>query len=299
MGPTASGKSALAQALAARLNGEVVNADAAQVYRDLRILSARPTPEEEAEVPHHLFGHVDGAVRYSVAKWLADAVPVLDDIAERRRLAIVVGGTGLYFKALTQGLNEAPPPEPQLRAALLARLKLDGPQSLYAELAQVDPASAKVLGPRDGPRVLRALEVWHTTGVSLQSIRDSGEPSLAEADWLGVTLWPERSVLYSAINQRFAVMMTDGAMEEARALMLRGLDPDLPAMKAIGAPSLVAHLRGEMKLEAAVEQACRDSRRYAKRQFTWINGQMKAWPRLAAADLQQRLEEVTKLLDRA
>jgi tRNA dimethylallyltransferase len=165
-------------------------------------------------------------------------------------------------------------------------------------LAQVDPASAKVLGPRDGPRVLRALEVWQTTGVSFQSIRDSGEPSLPEGQWLGVTLWPERSALYTAINRRFAVMMTDGAVEEARGLMLRGLDPDLPAMKAIGVPSLVAYLRGEMKLDAAVEQACRDSRRYAKRQFTWINGQMKAWPRLGAAELQQRVAEVSELLGR-
>jgi tRNA dimethylallyltransferase len=296
MGPTASGKSALAQALAMRLDGEVVNADAAQVYSDLRILSARPPPWEEEAVPHHLFGHVDAGERYSVAKWLAHAAPVLDDITARGRLAIVVGGTGLYFKALTEGLNDAPPADPQLRAELLRRLKQDGPQSLYAELAQVDPASAKVLGPRDGPRVLRALEVWHSTGVSLQAIRDSGEAMLGEGDWLGVTLWPERSALYTGINQRFTMMMTDGAMDEARALMLRGLDPDLPAMKAIGVPSLIAHLRGEMKLEAAVEQACRDSRRYAKRQFTWINGQMKAWPRLTATDLQHRTEEVVKLV---
>jgi tRNA dimethylallyltransferase len=298
MGPTASGKSALALALAQHLGGEIVNADAAQVYRDLRVLSARPGPEEAALVPHHLFGHVDAGEAYSVAKWLADATPVLNDIAARGRTAIVVGGTGLYFKVLTEGLNQAPAADPKLRAELIARLKQDGPQSLYAELAQVDPASAKILGPRDGARVLRALEVWKTTGVSRQALSGSSDPVLEEGAWAGLALWPDRSRLYPAIDARFAVMVTDGAMDEARALMMRGLDPDLPAMKAIGVPSLIAHLRGQMKLDAAVAQACRDSRRYAKRQYTWMNGQMKAWPRVTGTDLPQRVDEAVKLLSK-
>lgn len=297
MGPTASGKSALALALAQRLDAEIVNADAAQVYRDLRILTARPLPEEEQAAPHHLFGHIDAAERFSVGRWVAAATQVLAEIKARGRRAIVVGGTGLYFKALTEGLADAPAIDPELRAALLARLKTDGPQSLYAELAEVDPETARTLGPRDGPRVVRALEVWKTAGVSLTTLQAASvRPPLAADEWAGIALWPDRSQVYRAIDARFAVMVTDGALDEARALLRRGLDPDLPAMKSIGAAELMEHLRGELKLDKAVEKACRDSRRYAKRQYTWMNGQMKAWPRLEVMDPEQRVHDALSLL---
>lgn len=296
MGPTASGKSALALALAERLGGEIVNADAAQVYRDLRVLTARPGTEDEARVPHHLYGQVDGAERYSVGKWLTAAQGVITDIATRGRLAIVCGGTGLYFRALTEGLTTAPAADPALRAELLGRLRQDGPQSLYSELAQVDPDMAARLGPRDGPRILRALEVWRTSGVSLLSLHAAMSPALAREDWLGVTLWPERSRLYGAINRRFDAMAAAGGMEEVRALMTRGLDPDLPAMKAIGAPPLMAHLRGELSLQKAAEKARQDTRNYAKRQYTWIRGQMKDWRRVAAESPEERLEDLLAAL---
>lgn len=296
MGPTASGKSALALALAERLGGEIVNADAAQVYRDLRVLSARPSEEEEARAPHHLYGHVDAAERYSVGKWLTAAQAAIAEIGARGRTAIVCGGTGLYLKALTEGLADAPPADPVLRAELLARLKADGPQSLWAELAQVDPEMAATLGPRDGPRILRALEVWRSTGVSLLTLRAAMAPALAEDQWLGVTLWPERASLYAAINRRFDGMAQAGGLEEARALMTRGLDPDLPAMKAIGAPSLMAHLRGELSLEKAADKAKQDSRNFAKRQYTWIRGQMKDWRKITADGLEERAEDVLAAL---
>ena len=296
MGPTASGKSALAIALAERLGGEIVNADAAQVYRDLRIITARPGADEEARAPHHLFGQVDAAERYSVGKWLAAAAPAVIDIAERRKTPIVVGGTGLYFKALTEGLADAPPAEPELREELLARLRQDGPQSLYAELASLDPETAKTLGPRDGARVLRALEVWKTTGMSIRALQANTAPVLSEAQWIGVTLWPERATLYKAIEDRFSVMVSEGALDEVRALMARGLDPDLPAMKAIGVPDLIAYLRGEIKLEKAVERAQRDSRRYAKRQYTWIRNQLAAWPNIGEVSPDARADRVLALL---
>ncbi len=292
MGPTASGKSALALALAERLGAEIVNADAAQVYRDLRVLSARPGAEEEARAPHRLYGHVDGAERYSVGKWLSAAQTAIAEIGAAGRLAIVTGGTGLYFKALTEGLASAPPPDPALRAGLLARLKADGPQSLYAELAQADPEMAATLGPRDGPRILRALEVYRATGISLRALQAAMAPAMRAEDWLGVALWPERATLYAAINRRFDGMAAAGGLDEARALMIRGLDTDLPAMKAIGAPPLMAHLRGEISLDRACDKAKQDSRNYAKRQYTWIRGQMKSWRRITADRLEDRVEDV-------
>ncbi|MEJ0023211.1 MAG: tRNA (adenosine(37)-N6)-dimethylallyltransferase MiaA [Alphaproteobacteria bacterium] len=295
MGPTASGKSALALAVAERIGGEIVNADAAQVYRDLRVLSARPSAEDEARAPHHLYGHVDGAERYSVGKWLTAAQAVIADLNKRGKIAIVCGGTGLYFKALTEGLANAPSAGPALRAELLARLKTDGPQSLYAELAQVDPEMAATLGPRDGPRILRALEVWRSTGVSLRSLQAAMVPALAAEDWFGVVLWPERASVYGAINRRFDGMTGEG-VEEVRALMTRGLQPDLPVMKAIGVAPLVAHLRGEQSLEKAADKAKQDSRNYAKRQYTWIRGQMKTWRRITADEPDVRFEDAIAAL---
>jgi tRNA dimethylallyltransferase len=298
MGPTASGKSALALALAERLGGEIVNADSMQVYRDFRILTARPTPAEEARAPHHLYGHVDADELYSVGRWLADALPVIEAIGARGRTAIVVGGTGLYFKALTKGLADIPAPDPQVRNALRERLAREGAAQLHAELEARDPRVAARLQPNDAPRILRALEVLETTGESIGALQSNTKPALARKDWAGLALTPERDMLYATINARFDAMLASGALDEVRAFAARKLDPALPAMKAHGAPALMAHLRGEISLGEAAEIGKRDTRRYAKRQFTWIAGQMPDWPRVTAADLKTRIATAQAALAR-
>jgi tRNA dimethylallyltransferase len=285
MGPTASGKSALALALAERLPAEIVNADSMQVYRDLRVLTARPTLEEEAQASHHLYGHVDAGERYSVGRWLADALAAITDIKARGKTPILVGGTGLYFSALTRGLMETPPIDADVREALQARLKADGAQALHAALAAVDPESAAKIDPNDAPRILRALEVFETTGASISAFQADTKPALAPDEWAGLALVREpRDALYASIDARFDAMLKAGALDEVQAMAARKLDPNLPAMKAHGAPALMAHLRGEIGLEAAAEIGKRDTRRYAKRQHTWIRGQMSDWRTAAETD---------------
>ncbi len=292
MGPTASGKSALALALAERLGGEIVNADSMQVYRDFRILTARPSLEEEAQAPHHLYGHVDAGALYSTGRWLSDALVAIADIQARGRMPILAGGTGLYFKALTEGLADIPAADPETRAELRARAEREGAAALHAELAARDPVTAARLEPNDAPRILRALEVLETTGESISALHAATKPALARGAWAGVALTPERDALYASINARFEKMLEAGALDEVRAFAGRGLDPALPAMKAHGAPALMAHLRGELSLDEAAEIGRRDTRRYAKRQFTWIGGQMPDWPRIAVEALPERIEAV-------
>ena len=289
MGPTASGKSALALALAERIGGEIVDADSMQVYRDFRILTARPTPQEEARAPHHLYGHVDAAELYSTGRWLAEALAAIAAIQARGATPILVGGTGLYFKALTQGLADIPAADSDLRAALRERAAREGAPALHAELARVDPQTASRLELNDAPRILRALEVYETTGESISALQAATAPALAPEAWAGLALTPDRDALYAAINARFDAMLAAGALDEIRAFAARKLDPALPAMKAHGAPALMAHTRGERSLAEAAEIAKRDTRRYAKRQFTWIAGQMPDWPRLPAVDLDERV----------
>lgn len=289
MGPTASGKSALALALAERIGGEIINADSMQVYRDFRVLTARPTVEEEGEAPHHLYGHIDAAERYSTGRWLTDALAAIADIRARNKTPILVGGTGLYFKALTQGLAEMPSVDPDLRAALTERAATKGAPALHAELAKLDPQTAARLEPNDTPRIIRALEVIETTGESITSFQANTKPALAAHEWRGLALTPDREALYAAINARFDKMLEQGALDEVRAFAARNLDPTLPATKAHGAPALSAYLRGEISLAAATEIGQRDTRRYAKRQFTWIANQMPGWPRVAAPALRDRI----------
>jgi len=289
MGPTASGKSALALALAARLDGEIVNADSMQVYCDFRILTARPSLEEEARAPHHLYGHIDAGDLYSTGRWLDEALAAIAGIRKRGRSPILVGGTGLYFKALTEGLADIPAPAPETRNALRVQCAIEGAPAMHALLQAVDPDSAARIAANDAPRILRALEVYETTGERLSSLREDTKPPLAREAWAGVALMPERAPLYHAINTRFEAMLAAGALEEARALMARKLDPALPAMKAHGAPALMAHLNGALSLGQAAEIGKRDTRRYAKRQFTWIAGQMPGWPRIAATELDARV----------
>jgi tRNA dimethylallyltransferase len=296
-GPTASGKSALAIALAEKLGGAVINADSMQVYGDLRVITARPMPDEEARVPHLLYGHVDAAENYSVGRWLKDVAKAIAETVEAGGVPIVVGGTGLYFKILTSGLASVPPTPPDIRAALRARLDNEGVAPLYAELLSLDPAAAHRLMPNDRSRILRALEVLQSTGRSLVDWHKDGmAPMIDAASAAKVFLSCERSELVERIERRFDAMMASDALAEVRALAARRLDPLLPAMKAHGVPWLMRHLNGEIALEEAVEGAKMDTRRYAKRQVTWFRNQMTDWPSASPAEALKTLESQRALV---
>jgi tRNA dimethylallyltransferase len=274
-GPTASGKSALALELAQKTGGVVINADSMQVYRDLRVITARPTPEEEAKVPHRLYGHVDAAVNFSAGHWVAGAAAILAEARAQNRLPIFVGGSGLYFKALTRGLSAVPPIPPEIRQGVRARLERDGVEALHAELAQRDPATAERLKPRDRTRIARALEVVEATGRSLTDWHREGlPPLLPQAQFSALFLAPDRDQLYARIDARYDAMLAAGALEEVAALAARHLDPLLPAMKAHGVPVLIRHLKGEITREEAAAIGRADTRHYAKRQFTWFRHQL-------------------------
>jgi tRNA dimethylallyltransferase len=282
-GPTASGKSALALTLAEALGGTLINADSMQVYRDLRIITARPTPQDEARAPHLLYGHVDAAENYSVGRWCVESGAALAAVERAGRLPIVVGGTGLYFKALTRGLVAVPPIPAGIRSAVRTRLKAEGVAALYAELGTRDPATARRLMPGDRARVTRALEVVLATGRSLADWHGDGmKPALDPEGAVKIFLEVERAELYRRIDARFDAMLAAGVLEEVRALRCRGLDPALPAMKAHGVPWLIRHLAGEIDLTEAVAEAKRDTRRYSKRQATWFRHQLPDWTWVAA-----------------
>jgi tRNA dimethylallyltransferase len=279
-GPTASGKSALALEGAQKAGGIVINGDSMQVYRDLSIITARPTPQEEALVPHRLYGHVDASVNYSAGAWVADAEKMLTEARAQNRVPIFVGGTGLYFKALTRGLSAIPPIPPEIREGVRARLERDGAEALHAELARRDPAIAQRLKPRDRTRIARALEVIEATGRSLIDWHREGlPPLLPPGQFRALFLVPEREALYARIDARFDAMLKEGALEEIAALAARKLDPLLPAMKAHGVPELIRHVRGEITLDEAAEISRAATRHYAKRQFTWFRHQLPefAW----------------------
>lgn len=275
-GPTASGKSALALRLAEAMHGVVVNTDSMQVYRDLRIITARPTPDDEARAPHVLYGHRDAAINCSVGSWLVDANEALAEARGNGLLPIFVGGTGLYFKALLRGLADVPPVPADVREAVRARLVRDGIEALHAELARRDPVMGERLKPRDRARVARALEVIEATGRSISDWQTRGQPPLLSSDRVtAVFLAPDRAKLYARINDRFHDMVDGGgALEEVAALANRKLDPILPAMKAHGVPALIRHLRGEISRNEAIDIGAADTRHYAKRQFTWFRHQL-------------------------
>lgn len=290
-GPTTSGKSALALVLAEKTGGVIVNADSMQVYRDLRVITARPTPLEETRVPHRLYGHVDAAVNYSTGQWLRDVAVVLDEIKAEGRMPILVGGTGLYFKALTVGLAAVPPVPPATRAEVRDRLRREGVAPLYAELTARDPVTAARLMPLDRARISRALEVVLATGRSLSDWHREGPPPLLDSSKAAkVFLTCERAELVRRIELRFAAMLDAGALGEVAALAGRKLDPTLPAMKAHGVPWLIRHLAGEISFDEAVAGAVMDTRRYAKRQLTWFRNQMADWSWLSAEEAEVALE---------
>ncbi|HEY5306120.1 MAG TPA: tRNA (adenosine(37)-N6)-dimethylallyltransferase MiaA [Pseudolabrys sp.] len=290
-GPTASGKSALALRLAETIGGTIVNADSMQVYRDLRVITARPSAEEEGRVPHRLYGHVDAAVNYSTGQWLRDVAVVLDEVKAAGRVPILVGGTGLYFKALTGGLAAVPPLPLEIRDRVRERLASEGIAPLYAELLERDPATAHRLMPNDRSRICRALEVLDATGRSLSDWHKEALPPLIDpAQAAKVFLTCERKQLVARIENRFAAMRKAGALDEVRTLSERKLDPLLPAMKAHGVPWLVRHLNGGISLDESAAGAIMDTRRYAKRQLTWFRNQMKDWPWEAPETAQKVLE---------
>lgn len=275
-GPTASGKSALAVNLAHKCRGEVINADSMQVYKDLQVLSARPDAAEMEGVPHHMYGHIDGQERYSVGAWVKDVVPVIMDCLARDKTPILVGGTGLYFKALTEGL--AAVPQPEAGAMAQAEAMLDAGIDILREKANaLDPvATTRVLG-NDPQRLLRIVSVALGTDKPLSVWQKETRPVIPKQFWKGALILPERQSLYDKINARYDKMVEIGGLEEAKDILLRDLPADLPMMKAIGLPSLLKYLRGEVSYDLAVFEAKRDTRRFAKRQFTWFRGQTKGW----------------------
>jgi tRNA dimethylallyltransferase len=283
-GPTASGKSALALRLAQETGGEIVNADALQLYRDLRILSARPSVEEAAVAPHHLFGIADAGDGWSVGRWLEAASKTLAEIAGRKRPAIVVGGTGLYFRALTEGLADIPPVPHAARDAAEQAYDVEGEAAVRSALNALDPLAETRISPGDRQRLTRALAVGRATGRPLSAWQAETKPAIADDAWCAVVLAPSRDALYGRIDARLTAMAQAGAVEEAAALIRRDLDPRLPAMKAVGLRELAACAAGEATLEEAIAAAQQATRRYAKRQLTWFRNQTPDWPRIEAVE---------------
>lgn len=284
-GATACGKSAVALRLAERLGGIVVNADSMQLYRELRVLTARPPPEDELRVPHRLYGILSVSERGSVGRWLTLAKSEIEAAAAAGKPVVVVGGTGLYFAALTEGLAAIPEIPEAVRAEAQAQMAELGPARFRERLASLDPEMAARLRPSDRQRLLRAYEVQRATGRSL-ALWQAGkavEPVLA-SPWLGVVLELPRPALYARIDRRFEAMLAAGALDEVRDVMRLGLDPALPALRALGIPHLMRHLAGEIDLEDAATAAKTASRRYAKRQLTWQRNKMRAWTHLLAQD---------------
>ena len=272
-GPTASGKSGLALAIAEAFDGTVINADSMQVYRELEILTARPDAEALARAPHRLYGVIPGAESCSAGRWRALALKEIDAALEKDRLPIVVGGTGLYLKALAEGLAALPSISAEVRERARARHALLGGAAFHAELALRDPATAARLHAADSQRLIRAWEVLEATGRSLTDWQAETEAAPASYRFASFVLLPPRPALYAACDRRFEAMLAAGALDEVRALLALDLDPALPVMKALGVAELADHLRGTLSLEAAVDKAQQATRRYAKRQVTWLRTQ--------------------------
>ena len=269
-GPTASGKSALALALAERFGGTVINADSMQVYRELRLITARPTAEEEAWVPHRLYGVRPAAEAASVAWWRGAALAKMAEARDAGRLPILCGGTGMYFSALTQGLSDIPPIPAAAREEARRLLAEEGPAALHARLLAADPDTASRLRPSDSQRIARAWEVWRGTGRGLAAWQAGGGTGPAPWRFAAILIDPPRDALRAAIAARWAAMLDGGAIEEVRALVAQGLDPALPAMRAHGVPELAAHLAGRMTLAEASARAMLNTGQYTKRQATWF-----------------------------
>ncbi len=279
-GPTASGKSALALDLARALGGAIINCDSMQIYQGLRILTARPSEAEERQAPHLLYGVLPPSERCSAGRYGELAAEAIETCAAKGWRAIFVGGTGLYFKALTEGLSAIPPVPAKIRADANERLAEAGLAGLYADLMARDPETAKGLRASDAQRVQRAWEVREASGRGLADWQREPKRPLIFGPWHGLVLAPERDWLYARCDARFAQMAATGGLDEVAALMAKNLDPSLPAMKALGVRELAAVVRGTLHKADAMAQAQMLTRRYAKRQLTWMRNQMADWARL-------------------
>ncbi|MGV9005422.1 MAG: tRNA (adenosine(37)-N6)-dimethylallyltransferase MiaA [Brevundimonas sp.] len=278
-GPTASGKSRLALETAERTGAVILNVDSQQLYADLRILSARPTAEDEARAEHRLYGIADAADAWSVGRWSRAVMPVLAELAAEGRPALLVGGTGLYFNALTRGLADIPDIPDAVRDEIGALYDSTGEGSVRRRLVEADPESEAAIAPGDRQRLIRALAVLTVTGQPLSLWRADTRPLLAEGSWEAVVVEPPRDRLYAACDARVDAMVEQGALDEVRALVARRLDATLPAMKAVGVRDFAAHLRGEVSLNEAVTAVQQATRNYAKRQLTWFRNQTPDWVR--------------------
>jgi tRNA dimethylallyltransferase len=288
-GPTAAGKSALALALAERLGGVVINADSMQVYAELRVMTARPSADDERRVPHRLYGHIGAADAYSAGRYARDAAIAIREVQAGGGVPIVVGGTGLYFRALTVGLAPIPEIAPDIRDRWRQAGARMAPEALHRLLAGRDPLTASRLRPTDPQRLVRALEVLEATGRPLADWqREKGEPVIEPATALRLVVDRPREELYARIDGRLEAMIADGGLDEVGRLAALGLDPALPAMRAVGVPPLLAHIAGKIDREEAVRQAKRDTRHYVKRQQTWLKRNMVSW-RMAGEKLMERL----------
>ena len=293
-GPTASGKSAAALALAEETGGLVINADSMQVYRELRVLSARPSEADTARAPHLLYGHVGAGERYSVGRYQIDAAKALAEAQAAGRLPIFVGGTGLYFAALTDGLADIPAIPADIREAARDRLQALGVAGLHAELAARDPQTAAALRPTDPQRILRAWEVLEGTGRPLSGWqREAGTAVLHGLKLARFVLDLERFDLRERIRLRFLAMLEEGALAEAAAL--KGLDPTLPAAKVLGLRELLAFQSGELPREDAVLLAVTATRQFAKRQITWFRHRMAAWQWIAVDTTSKIMSELRQV----
>ena len=280
-GPTASGKSALAVELAKRHGGVVVNADSMQVYDTLRVLTARPSDADMQGVPHYLYGHVPAGTLYSTGEWLRDITALLSRLQKEGRLPVLVGGTGLYFKALTGGLSEMPAIPDAVRSHFRSRLIDEGPLSLHAELLIRDPAMGAALNLQDGQRIVRALEVLEASGRSIAEFQDKTGAMIVDPDRAQkIIVLPERPLLHQRINGRFDQMLRMGAEDEVRALLALNLPPEMPVMKAIGVSQIRSMFEGTMTRAEVLEKGAAATRQYAKRQMTWFRNQMDdSWER--------------------
>ena len=268
-----------------------------QLYCELPILTAQPSRDERLLAPHHLIGAADAADGWSVGRWLDAARAALDDIARWRRTAIIVGGTGLYFRALTQGLADIPPVPRQVSRRIEAEAGAAGELALRPRLARLDPETEALIARGDRQRLLRALAVAEHTGRPLSAWRRDTVSPLAPGSWRGVVIEPPREALYAACDARLAAMFEDGALEEVRALAARRLDPGLPAMKALGVREITLHLEGRFTRAEALERAQRATRQYAKRQLTWFRHQTPDWPRIATLEAEEQWRALCALAE--
>ncbi len=297
-GPTASGKSAVALEVARLLGGTIVNADSMQVYRELRVLTARPSAREEAQAPHRLYGVISAAERFSAARWLELASDALGAIWSEGGTPVVVGGTGLYFKALQEGLAPVPEIPQAVREHWQDELLARGAPELHEQLRGLDALTAERLKPGDGQRVVRALEVIAATGTPLRVWQETPPRSgiLENVSVVRIVLWPDRELLYRRCDARLERMVEDGALQEVATLKDMELDPDLPAMKALGVPQLIATLDGQCSIEDAVLQTQTLTRRYAKRQLTWFRSNMISWNKVFEQQSERMMREVFAIL---